>query len=127
MPKILYIKIKFQMANILNFVLIKNNAIFRNLHLIFNLTNTNRQTINGLPALSLVFCLYHVSDITLILFYKSHFQSLTSGRSIPYSWMYCLCSTSLSFICWIRYAPVFPSCGRTEIAFLTRLKRSISF
>ena len=39
------------MANILNFVLIKNNAIFRNLHLIFNLTNTNRQTINGLPYL----------------------------------------------------------------------------
>lgn len=48
------------MANILNFVLIKNNAIFRNLHLIFNLTNTNRQTIYGLPALSLVFCLYQV-------------------------------------------------------------------
>ena len=48
------------MANILNFVLIKNNSIFRNLHLIFNLTNTNRQTINGLPALSLVFCLYQV-------------------------------------------------------------------
>lgn len=48
------------MANILNFVLIKNNAIFRNLHLIFNLPNTNRQTIYGLPALSLVFSLYQV-------------------------------------------------------------------
>lgn len=30
--------------------------------------------------------------------YAFHFQSLISGISIPYSWMYCLCSTSLSFI-----------------------------
>ena len=31
-----------------------------------------------------------------------HFHSVTSGRSTPYSAMYCLCSTSLSFICWTR-------------------------
>ena len=29
---------------------------------------------------------------------SSHFQLETSGRSWPYSWMYCLCSTSLSLI-----------------------------
>ena len=51
---------------------------------------------------------------------RCHFQSRISGRSWPTSWMYCLCSTSLSFICWIRYAPRLPSCGRCWIASLTR-------
>lgn len=31
-----------------------------------------------------------------------HFQLATSGRSTPYLAMNCLCSTSLSFICWMR-------------------------
>ncbi len=31
-----------------------------------------------------------------------HFHSVISGRSTPYSAIYCRCSTSLSFICWIR-------------------------
>jgi uncharacterized membrane protein YccC len=31
-----------------------------------------------------------------------HFQFRTSGRSCPYFWMYCLCSTSLSLSCCLR-------------------------
>ena len=37
-------------------------------------------------------------------FYTCHCQSRISGISWPYSWMYCLCSTSLSFISCTRWA-----------------------
>src|SRR5699024_6731684 len=66
----------------------------------------------------------------LLRFYASgrcHSQLRTSSRSWPYSAMYCLCSMSLSFIFWIRCAPLLPSCGRCMITSFTRLKRSISF
>src|SRR5699024_8687420 len=54
-----------------------------------------------------------------------HLQSRISGISWPWAVMYCRCSTSLSFISWMRKAPRLPSWGSRLTVSITRSKRSM--
>ena len=85
---------------------------------------------NAAPVLPWRRFLYYMIFLFINCAYFSgtcHSQLRISSISCPYSAIYCLCSTSLSFIFWIRKEPRLPNCGKCITASFTRLKRSSWF